>query len=160
MNPDPVWALAAVLIVLGIAGTVLPALPGAPLVFAGLLAGAWADHFQKVGWFTLTVLALLTLSTLAIDVLATRHGARRAGASPLALLGAFVGTVVGIFFSLPGLIVGPFAGAFLGEYLARRDLRQAGRVGLGTWLGLVLGSAAKLAIVFLMIGIFLTAYVL
>lgn len=154
------WALAAVLILLGVAGTVLPALPGAPLVFLGLLAGAWADGFQKVGWFTLVVLALLTALTLVIDLLATRHGAKRAGASPLAVAGAVVGTLIGLFLSLPGLILGPFVGAFLGEYTARRNWRQAGRVGLGTWLGLVLGSAAKLAVIFLMIGIFLTAYVL
>ena len=154
------WTRAVLLIALGIAGTVLPALPGAPLVFLGLVVGAWADGFQKVGWFTLTVLGLLTVFTLVIDLLATRHGARRAGASPLALFGAVVGTLVGLFLSLPGLILGPFVGAFLGEYVARRDLRQAGRVGVGTWLGLVLGSAAKLAVVFLMIGIFLTAYVL
>jgi uncharacterized protein len=155
-----VWAVAIVLILLGIAGTVLPALPGAPLVFLGLVVGAWADGFHKVGWFTLGVLAVLTVFTLVIDLLATRHGARRFGASPLALFGAVVGTLVGLFLSLPGLILGPFLGAFLGEYLARRDLRQAGKVGLGAWLGLVLGSAAKLAVIFLMIGIFLTAYVL
>ena len=154
------WTLAVLLILVGIAGTVLPALPGAPLVFVGLLVGAWADGFQKVGWFTLVVLALLTAFTLVIDLLATRHGAQRAGASPLAVAGAVVGTLAGLFLSLPGLILGPFVGAFLGEYLARRNWRQAGRVGLGTWLGLALGSAAKLAVIFLMIGIFLTAYVL
>jgi uncharacterized protein YqgC (DUF456 family) len=154
------WTLAVLLILLGIAGTVLPALPGAPLVFLGLLVGAWADGFQKVGWFTLVVLALLTALTLVIDLLATRHGAKRAGASPLAVAGAVLGTLIGLFLSLPGLILGPFVGAFLGEYLARRNWRQAGRVGVGTWLGLVLGSAAKLAVIFLMIGIFLTAYVL
>ena len=157
---NPLWLLAVVLILVGIAGTVLPALPGAPLVFAGLLVGAWADGFQKVGPFPLTLLGLLTLFTLVIDVLATRHGARRVGASPLALAGAVVGTLVGLFFSLPGLLLGPFLGAFLGEYLSRRDLRQASRAGLGTWLGLVLGSAAKLAVIFLMLGIFVTFYVL
>ena len=152
-------ALAAVLIVLGVVGTVLPVLPGAPLAFAGFVVGAWADGFHKVGWFTLVVLGLLTLATFVIDLLATRHGAKRVGASALAMVGAVVGTLVGLFFSIPGLILGPFAGAFLGEFLARRNWRQAGRAGLGTWLGMVLGSAAKLAIVFLMIGIFLTAYV-
>lgn len=154
------WILAVVCIVAGVAGTVLPALPGAPLVFVGLLLAAWADGFQKVGWFPLVLVGLLTLATLAVDLLATSLGAKRVGASWLALAGAVVGTVVGIFLGLPGLILGPFVGAFAGEYLARRNWRQAGKVGFGTWLGLVLGTAAKLALVFTMLGIFLTAYVI
>lgn len=154
------WILAVVCIVAGVAGTVLPALPGAPLVFVGLLLAAWADGFQKVGWFPLVLVGLLTLATLAVDLLATSLGAKRVGASWLALAGAAVGTVVGIFLGLPGLILGPFVGAFAGEYLARRNWRQAGKVGFGTWLGLVLGTAAKIALVFTMLGIFLTAYVI
>ncbi|HYH44983.1 MAG TPA: DUF456 family protein [Thermoanaerobaculia bacterium] len=154
------WILAVVCIVAGVAGTVLPALPGAPLVFVGLLLAAWADGFQKVGWFPLILVGLLTLATLAVDLLATSLGAKRVGASWLALAGAAVGTVVGIFLGLPGLILGPFVGAFAGEYLARRNWRQAGKVGFGTWLGLVLGTAAKIALVFTMLGIFLTAYVI
>lgn len=154
------WILAVVCIVAGVAGTVLPALPGAPLVFVGLLLAAWADGFQKVGWFPLVLVGLLTLATIAVDLLATSLGAKRVGASWLALAGAAVGTVVGIFLGLPGLILGPFVGAFAGEYLARRNWRQAGKVGFGTWLGLVLGTAAKIALVFTMLGIFLTAYVI
>lgn len=154
------WILAVVCIVAGVAGTVLPALPGAPLVFVGLLLAAWADGFQKVSWFPLVLVGLLTVATLAVDLLATSLGAKRVGASWLALAGAAVGTVVGVFLGLPGLILGPFVGAFAGEYLARRNWRQAGKVGFGTWLGLVLGTAAKIALVFTMLGIFLTAYVI
>jgi uncharacterized protein YqgC (DUF456 family) len=154
------WILAVIFIVAGVAGTVLPALPGAPLVFVGLLLAAWADGFQKVGWFPLVLVGLLTLATFAIDVMATSMGAKRAGASGLALAGAAVGTVVWIFFSLPGLLLGPFVGAVLGEYLARRNWQQAGKAGVGTWLGLVFGTAAKLALIFTMLGIFLTAYVI
>ncbi len=154
------WVLAVVCIAAGVAGTVLPALPGAPLVFVGLLIAAWADGFQKVGWFPLVLVGLLTLASLAVDLLATSLGAKRVGASWLALAGAAVGTVVGIFLGLPGLVLGPFVGAVLGEYVAQRNWRQAGKVGLGTWLGLLLGTAAKLALVFTMLGIFLTAYVI
>ena len=154
------WVLAVAFIVVGVAGTVLPALPGAPLVFVGLLLAAWADGFQKVGWFPLVLVGLLTLATLAVDLLATSMGAKRVGASGLALAGAAVGTVVGIFFSLPGLLLGPFVGAVLGEYLARRNWEQAGKAGLGTWLGIVFGTAAKLALIFTMLGIFITAYLI
>jgi len=157
---NPLWALAVVLVLVGIAGTVLPALPGAPLVFVGLVCAAWADGFQKVGWPTLSILAILMLLTFVVDFLASRWGAKRVGASWLALAGAFVGTIVGLFFNVPGLIFGPFLGAVAGEWLAVRNLRQAGKVGLGTWLGMILGIAAKLALVFAMVGIFALAYVL
>jgi uncharacterized protein len=152
--------LAVVLVVVGVVGTILPALPGAPLVFGGLLLAAWADHFEKVGWFTLTVLAILTILTFVVDFMAASMGAKRVGASWAALVGAALGMIVGLFFSLPGLILGPFVGAVLGEYLQRRDWAQASRVGLGTWLGMLLGIAGKLALIFTMVGIFVLAYVI
>jgi uncharacterized protein YqgC (DUF456 family) len=155
---SPLWLLAAILVLVGIAGTVLPALPGAPLVFLGLVCGAWADGFRKVGWFTISILAVLMVLTFIVDFLASRWGAKRVGASWLALVGAFLGTIAGLFFSLPGLIFGPFLGAVAGEWLAVRNLRQAGKVGLGTWLGMILGIGAKLALVFAMVGIFALAY--
>jgi uncharacterized protein YqgC (DUF456 family) len=152
--------LGALLVVVGLVGTVLPALPGVPLVFVGLLVAAWAEGFQKVGWLTLSVLALLTLLSFAVDLLAARFGARRVGASWAALACATLGALVGLFFGLPGFILGPFVGAMAGEYAARRNLRQAGKVGLGTWLGMLFGIAVKLALVFTMVGIFLTAYLI
>lgn len=154
------WALAIVLVLAGLAGTILPALPGAPLVFAGFLLAAWIDGFQKVGWITLTVLALLMLLTFAIEFAAASLGAKRVGASKLAVVGAAVGTLVGIFLGIPGLLLGPFVGAVAGEYLSRRNWQQAGRVGIGTWIGILLGTAGKLAVVFAMVGLFVTAYVL
>lgn len=153
------WALAVVLVLVGIAGTALPALPGAPLVFAGLLLGAWIDRFQKVGWLPLSVIALLVLLAFAVDAAATALGARRAGASKRALVGAAIGTLVGLLFGLPGLLLGPFAGAVAGELWARRDWQQSGRVGAATWVGLLLGTLAKLGLVFTMVAVFATAYV-
>jgi uncharacterized protein YqgC (DUF456 family) len=157
---EPLWLLAGLLVAGGIAGTVVPLLPGAPLVFAGLLIAAWIDDFQKVGWVTLALLALLTLLSFAVELWAARHGARRVGASGLAVAGAVVGGIAGLFFALPGLVLGPFLGAFAGEYLARRNLRQAGKAGLGTWLGLLLASAGRLALVVMMLGIFAAVYLL
>lgn len=154
------WIAAVLLVLAGVAGTILPALPGAPLVFLGLLLAAWADGFQRVGWLPLVILAFLSLLTYVVEVAATGHGARRTGASGKAVLGATVGAVVGIFFGIPGLIVGPFIGAVAGEFLATRDLYQAGKAGVGTWMGLALGVAAKVALVFTMIGIFVATYLL
>jgi uncharacterized protein len=152
------WVLAVVLVLVGIAGTVLPALPGTPLVLIGLILAAWADGFQKVGWFPLAVIAGLTVLSLLVDFAATSLGAKRVGASWLAVAGAAVGTIVGLFFGLPGLLLGPFVGAVLGEYLVRRNRDQALKAGVGTWVGIVLGTAGKLALIFMMIGVFVFFY--
>jgi uncharacterized protein YqgC (DUF456 family) len=159
METEPVlMLLAAALVVVGVIGTVLPAIPGAPLVFLGLLVAAWADRFEKVGWFTLSVLGILTALTFVVDFMAASLGAKRVGASWAALAGAVVGTIVGLFFSIPGLILGPFVGAVIGEYATRRDWAQAGKVGVGTWVGMLIAVAGKLALIFAMVGIFVFAY--
>src|SRR5688572_28664265 len=111
------WILAVVLVLVGIAGTLLPLLPGVPLVFAGLLAAAWAGGFETVGWPVLAVLAVLTVTSLAIEIAASSIGAKHAGATRAATLGAALGVLVGIFFGLPGLLLGPFVGAALGQFL-------------------------------------------
>jgi uncharacterized protein YqgC (DUF456 family) len=161
MENEPILMLLAVaLVVIGVVGTVLPAIPGAPLVFLGLLVAAWADHFDKVGWFTLSILAILTLLTFAVDFMAASLGAKRVGASWAALAGAVIGTIVGLFFSIPGLILGPFVGAVIGEYATRRNWAQAGKVGVGTWIGMLIAIAGKLALIFTMVGIFVFAYVI
>lgn len=146
--------------VVGIAGLILPALPGLPLVFSGMLLAAWAGDFQQVGWVTLVVLGLLTALSIAIDILATLVGAKRVGASRKALIGALVGTVVGLFFGPVGLFAGPFVGALLGELWHGRQLGKAARVGLGTWLGILLGTVLKLGLAFAMLGLFVFAWFL
>ena len=152
------YLLAAVLVVIGIAGVILPALPGLPVVFAGMVLAAWAGGFEEVGWVTLVVLGLLTLLSIAVDIFATLVGAKRVGASRKALAGAVIGTVVGMFFGPLGLFAGPFAGALLGELWHGRVLGQAARVGLGTWLGIVLGTVLKLGLAFTMLGLFAFAW--
>lgn len=152
------WALAAIMVVIGLAGTLLPALPGAPLVFCGLLLAAWIGDFQRIGWPTLTILAILTAFAIAVDFIATMLGAKRVGASKLALLGAAVGSIVGIFFGLVGIFVLPFIGAVIGELIERKGMQQAAKVGLATWLGILFGALAKLALALTMIGVFVIAY--
>ena len=152
------YFLAAVLVLIGLAGTILPALPGLPLVFAGMLLGAWAGGFEHIGVPVLVVLGLLTVVSLVVDFWATALGARRVGASGKAVGGAIIGTFVGIFFGPLGLLAGPFAGALAGELLHGRDLGQATRVGFGTWLGVVFGTVLKLALAFTMLGLFVLAW--
>jgi uncharacterized protein YqgC (DUF456 family) len=155
-----IWILAVVLVLAGVAGSVLPALPGVPLVFAGLLAAAWADDFARVGVFTLVLLGLLTLLSFAIDFAATLLGAKRVGATKLAIVGAALGTVAGLFLGIPGLILGPFVGAVIGELLSHGEMQKAARAGVATWMGLLFGTLAKLALVFTMLGVFAAAYFL
>ncbi|WP_454831227.1 DUF456 domain-containing protein [Pseudoxanthomonas wuyuanensis] len=154
------YAVAALLIVVGIAGVILPVLPGLPLVFVGMLLAAWAGDFQQVGWVSLTALGLLTLLSVAVDFLATMVGAQRVGASRKALLGALIGTFAGLFFGPVGLFAGPFVGALLGELWHGRQIGQAAKVGFGTWLGIVLGVVLKLGLAFAMIGLFAFAWFL
>ena len=159
MSTDALWlVLAAVLVCVGIAGSVLPALPGVPLVFLGLLIAAWAGDFQQVTWITLVVLGLLTALSFVIDLVATAAGAKRVGATKLAVVGAVLGTLGGLFLGLPGLILGPFVGAVAGELISHGKVEQATRAGLATWMGLLFGTLTKLALVFTMLGVFALAY--
>ncbi|MEN8160463.1 MAG: DUF456 domain-containing protein [Myxococcota bacterium] len=158
MESELLWfALAALLVLLGLVGLVLPAIPGTPLLLAGLALAAWAEDFQEVGYGTLAVLGTLAFLGYFIDFAAGAFGARRFGASKQGVTGAFVGALLGLFFGLMGVVLGPFLGAVAGELAARRDLRTAGRAGFGAALGLALGAAAKLALAFTMIGIFVLA---
>src|SRR3990172_8768582 len=132
---DPIllyWLVALSLVVLGVAGLVLPAIPGAPLLFLGLLVAAWTENFMYAGVRTLAILAVLALLTYGVDLWATMFGAKRFGASRRA-----------------------FIGAVIGELLAQRGIQQAARAGIGATIGLVLGAALKLALAFAMIGIFI-----
>ncbi|HSX59501.1 MAG TPA: DUF456 domain-containing protein [Tahibacter sp.] len=148
------YVLAAAMIVVGLLGTVLPALPGVPLLFAGMFLAAWADNFVHVGPLTLGILALLCALAIAADIVASLLGAKRVGASTWALFGAAIGTFAGFFFGIPGLVLGPFIGALAGELIAGSTVRRAAHVGVGTWLGLLFGTLVKVALAFAMIGIF------
>jgi len=154
------WAVAIALILLGVAGTVLPALPGATLVFGGIVLAAWVDNFARIPVWVIVILAFMTAVTWVVDYAAVALGAKRVGASKLALFGAVAGPVAGVFSGLWGLLFMPHAGAAIGEYVARRDLRRAGKAGVATWIGLLPGTATKVAIVFAMIGIFVFALLL
>ena len=150
--------LAALLIVLGMAGTLFPALPGLPLMLGGFLLLAWTDQFTHLGSTALLIMTVLTMLGLAIDFVAGLLGARMTGASKQALWGAFIGSIAGLPLGLVGVILGPLLGAAIGELLARRDAWQAGRVGLGTLAGFLIGTVAKLGCAFAMLATALFAW--
>ena len=160
MDPTLRWLFAIALILVGIAGTVLPGVPGVMAVFGGMLLAAWIDDFSRIGWVTLVILGVLTAMAFAADIIGSLLGAKRVGASRLALLGAAVGTLAAFPFGFFGLLFGPFLGAVAGELITQQRLDAAARVGLGTWIGLAVGSLAKIALLFAMLGVFLTSYLL
>ena len=125
------WFGAIVLIVLGFAGTIVPAIPGLPMIAAG-------------GWL----------------IVAQTAGAQRAGASKAGIVGSIVGTVVGIPMGLFGIFVMPLVGAAVGEFWAKRDLMHAGRVGVATWVGMIVGTAVKVALAFTMTGYLFFIYLM
>jgi len=157
MTTTLLWLAVVVLIGAGLAGTILPALPGTALVLAGIVLGAWIDDFVHVGGTTLAVVTVLAVLSWVLDYVAGLLGAKRAGASRLALWGAALGTVVGLFMGLVGVLFMPLVGAAIGEFMARRDHEQALKVGVATWLGIMAGLLAKVVIACMMVGIFVAA---
>lgn len=151
------WILGIALVGIGLAGIVFPALPGTVLIFAGLLAAASADGFTRVGAFTLTLIGIVGAASYGVDFVAGALGAKRAGASARAVVGAALGTLLGFPLGLPGVIFGPLVGALVGEWSAHRDWRRAGQVGMAAWIGFLIGTAVKIAMAFSMIAIFLLA---
>ena len=151
------WVLSVALMLVGIAGTVLPVLPGTALVLAGIVLAAWIDGFARVGGGTIAVVAVLAVLAWVLDYVAGLLGAKKAGASMQAIIGAAIGTVAGLLMGIVGVLFMPLVGAAAGEYLARRDQQRAVKVGLATWVGIMLGMIAKVVIAFMMIGIFIVA---
>jgi hypothetical protein len=156
------YVLAGALIFVGVLGTFLPALPGMPLIFGGMLLAAWVGDFQIIGGWTLAVLGAMSLFALAIDFVASTLGVKKVGASNKAVWGAAIGTIAGLPFAIPGLLIGPFAGAVAGELIHRKaydraNVGEAAKIGFATWVAMAVGTALKLAVAFTMIGIFAIA---
>lgn len=158
MSAFALWILALLLMLVGVLGVFLPALPGIPLMYAGMVVAAAIDDFQRIGWVSLAVLGFLTVLAVVIEFAASALGAKQFGASKRAVWGALAGTVIGLFFGLPGLLFGPFLGALFGELSVHGRLDQASRVGVATWLGLIFGTLVKIAIACAMLGIFVLVY--
>ena len=148
------WIIGALLTVIGLAGLLLPVLPGAPLLFLGLLCAAWAENFRYVGLWTLLLFAAMAGLTYVVEFFSSILGAKMYGGSRRAMAGAAIGGIVGLFFGIPGILLGPFVGAVLGELSLQRTLDQASRAGFGTVVGMAVGVAGKLAIGIAMVGLF------
>ena len=152
------YALGIVLVGLGIAGLVVPALPGALFLVLGVVAIAWAEGFQRIGWPTIVAAVVLALLMTIVDFAASLLGAKKMGASTWGLAGAGLGLLVGLFFGLPGVLLGPPLGAFALEYFKDPEFKRAARAGLGVALGFLLGTVGKLALAAVMVGVLVLAY--
>jgi uncharacterized protein YqgC (DUF456 family) len=146
------YVLAAALIVGGVAGAILPILPGVPMIFGGIWLAAAVDDYRHLGWGWLVAIGVVAALGIAVDFVAGSLGAKKIGASPRALWGAGIGTTIGMFFGLPGLLIGPFAGAVIGELWSGKSILRSAHVGVSTWFGMLLGVVAKVVLSFLMIG--------
>jgi uncharacterized protein YqgC (DUF456 family) len=151
------WIAGVLMMIVGIAGIIFPALPGHVLIFAGLLLAAWADDFTRVSGWTLALIGVIGTLSYTVDFVAAALGAKRVGASPRAVVGAGLGTLLGIPFGLPGVLIGPLAGAVLGELTVHREWRRAAGVGAAAWIGFLIGTAVKAGLAFAMIAIFIAA---
>ncbi len=150
--------IGATLIAAGLLAAIVPALPGIPLIFGGIWLIAGVDGYRHLGFWWLFGIALVGVIGLAFDLLAGALGAKRVGASRQAVGGALVGTVIGLFFGLPGLLIGPFLGAVLGELAAGNSVQGSTAVGVGAWLGLLFGTLIKLVASIIMVALFGAAW--
>ena len=151
------WIVGVLLVAVGIAGIVFPALPGHVLIFAGLFLAAWADNFARVGGWTLALIGVIGALSYTVDFVAAALGAKRVGASGRAVVGAGLGTLLGIPFGLPGVLFGPLVGAVLGELTVQGQWKRAAGVGLAAWIGFLIGTVVKVGLAFAMIAIFIAA---
>ena len=154
------WVLSIALILAGLVGTVMPALPGTLFVLAGIVLAAWIDGFQRIGGWTIGIAVVLTLLSFVLDYAAGILGAKKVRASRNAIIGAAVGTVAGLAMGFVGVLFMPLVGAAIGQYIEQNDHKHAMKVGVATWIGTMVGMAAKVAIAFMMIGVFVVALLL
>jgi hypothetical protein len=143
------------LFLIGLAGTVVPILPGTPLIFAGALVYAFATDFTPIGAGRLVLLGALAALAYLLHYVAGALGAKKYGGSGWAVAGAVLGAIVGIFFGPIGLVLGPIAGAVGGELMKTGDLPGSLRSGFGTLVGMLAGVVANLALAIVMIALFL-----
>ena len=150
------WAIVVVLFAVGLIGTVLPVFPGTTIILAAaIIHRVMLGPEKSVTWWIVSALVALTLLTYAFDFVSGYFGAKYFGATRWGTFGAIVGAIVGIFFGIPGLFIGPVIGAVTGEFIAGKRMIAAGKAGWGTLLGNLAGMTLKLAIALVMITIFL-----
>lgn len=150
------WLLLAIaLVVIGLAGTIIPILPGIPLIFGGFLLWGLASGWKDYSLQTVIILGSVTVAIWLLEYYAGALGAKKYGASKAGVLGAVLGGILGVFaFNIPGLVIGSFLGAVLGEVITGRSRQEAWRAGWGAFVGFLAGTAIKIIAGIIMAGLF------
>lgn len=144
----------------GIAGTFLPIIPGAGLIFLAAVGHRLCFGSHGAPIWLLGVLGLLAILSIAADFGASILGAKRFGATRWGLWGASLGGFCGMFLGRLALVLGPFLGAATSEAIGGRDWKNAARAGAGATLGLLVGTIAKLFCAVAMTGVWTLAILL
>ena len=153
-------SLALLVMLAGLIGSLLPVLPGTPLVLVAAVGHRLYFGAASVSNTILIMLVVLTLISMLFDFLAGMLGARKFGATWRGVTGAVIGGIIGLFFSLPGIILGPFLGAMLLEMLGGQEFKKATRAGVGATVGLLLGIVGKVSVCVVMMILFATSVIL
>jgi uncharacterized protein len=152
---DWIWLSLGILLMLGgIAGSVLPFLPGPPLCFAALLLQQLKTHPLFTAQF-LWIWAAITVVITLLDYYVPIYGTKKFGGSSYGVWGCTIGLIVGLFFGPWGIVLGPFFGAFIGELIANANTQQAWRAALGSFIGFLVGTLIKLVACFMMMYYFI-----
>ncbi|HSW57563.1 MAG TPA: DUF456 domain-containing protein [Dehalococcoidales bacterium] len=151
--------LCSLMMLAGLAGIILPFIPGVPLAWLGLFIYAIGTGFERISIFTTVVFFILTLLTLVLDLISPMLGAKKYRASKWGIIGATLGLPAGILFlGFWGIILGPFIGALLGELISRRKGSLAFKSAFGTVIGFLAGTLVKIVIVLIMMGFFIASW--
>lgn len=135
------------LIIVGIIGCLLPVIPGPPLSFAGILLQQLRPGENPFPLNFLIIWGMITLVVTLLDYLLPIYGTKKYGGSRMGVYGSVVGLLIGLFFFPPvGIIIGPFTGALLGEFISGKSGKDALRASIGSFIGFLTGTAAKLVV--------------
>lgn len=151
-----IWILTGLFFLAGLLGSVLPSVPGPPLVFLGALLYSLFHGFVPVGWLTLLVLAVVAALSQVLDYLASAYGVKKFGGSGWGIWGSVLGGILGLlFFNIPGMLIGLFAGAFLLEWWkGKKEILPSLKIGGGSLLGFMGGTLMKMIFTLFMLGVF------
>ena len=152
--------ISGIIIFLGLAGTLLPFLPGPQLSLLGLIIYGWFTGFEYVSVLWIVIFAILTLLTMLFDIFGPALGAKKQQASRQGVWGSVLGGLFGIFVLGPiGVLAGPFIGGFIWEFYASQNHGQALRAAWGAFVAMLIGTMFKFAVSLGMTGYFILAII-
>ncbi|HEX5217964.1 MAG TPA: DUF456 domain-containing protein [Verrucomicrobiae bacterium] len=149
-------SIALIIMLIGLIGSVVPVLPGTPVVLIAAIGHRLYFGAASISNLFLVVLVVLTVISLVLDLIASTLGAKKFGATWRGMTGAVIGGIVGLFFNIPGIILGPFLGAMILEMTGGKEFKIAAKAGAGAVIGLLIGVVGKFSICVMMIGLFAT----